>query len=477
MSTPLTSGEAAKLINQFDKFIRANYFLSDPYRSLIPRREFETNLGEVPTVVGLSGELPETYPTSLANLNTTDGPGASGDVTRKALSTGQQDRTYQLEVAAWKSGVINQSDQQWRQEPMTVIENIQEMMSNFTVAHNSDWHRVKNLGMMEHKAVINDSGKYVEVQDTNEGFEGIVVSRENTATAGGATTITLDAGASAVDDTYNGLPICIVSGTGAGQKRAVTDYDGASKLATVGTAWTVNPDATSVFRILTANLPQNALDWDSTLPSLYNQLGRRGAKTFAIGMSGGLPVYSLSTSPEVKQKLFQTDLEADIRYFDPSMNFVARGITKAVRGFAPNVDDFILRYDACMNLIYPFENVPTTRGIKSQLRTEYLPVSMGGEAEYEVAFIMTREIWEARPRQPEATNMAGAQFKPQNYTGEIQWLNPESINAMGDNVLHNKGYFDSQWSIAAKPRRPELGYSVLQRIPSEIGNSIPVDIG
>lgn len=73
--------------------------------------------------------------------------------------------------------------------------------------------------------------------------------RSGTAQAGAATTITLDASASAVDDFYNNCLIVITGGTGAGQSRFITDYVGATKVATVGT-WATNPGATSVFVIV-----------------------------------------------------------------------------------------------------------------------------------------------------------------------------------------------------------------------------------
>jgi len=69
-----------------------------------------------------------------------------------------------------------------------------------------------------------------------------------TATAGDATTITLDDTASSVDSAYNGLNINIVSGTGAGQSRTVSSYIGSTKVLTVP-AWTIAPDATSVYQI------------------------------------------------------------------------------------------------------------------------------------------------------------------------------------------------------------------------------------
>lgn len=72
--------------------------------------------------------------------------------------------------------------------------------------------------------------------------------RRKTAQSGTATTLRLDASASAVDDFYNNTLVVIVSGTGAGQFRMITDYVGATKDATVVT-WATTPDNTSVFAI------------------------------------------------------------------------------------------------------------------------------------------------------------------------------------------------------------------------------------
>lgn len=77
-----------------------------------------------------------------------------------------------------------------------------------------------------------------------------LVTRRNTAQAGGASTITLDAAASAVDNFYTGQQVVITGGTGAGQVRLIHSYVGATKVATVGTAWATNPDNTSVFALI-----------------------------------------------------------------------------------------------------------------------------------------------------------------------------------------------------------------------------------
>ena len=79
--------------------------------------------------------------------------------------------------------------------------------------------------------------------------------RYATAQGGAATTITLDASANANNDYYNGTLVMIVGGTGATtppQVRAITDYVGSTKLATVAT-WGTAPDATSTFLILGLN--------------------------------------------------------------------------------------------------------------------------------------------------------------------------------------------------------------------------------
>ena len=81
---------------------------------------------------------------------------------------------------------------------------------------------------------------------------GLQSIRSNTAQTGGASTITLDAGASAVDDFYNGGSILTTGGTGVGQFRIIIDYVGATKVATVDAAWATNPDATTTFAIFPA---------------------------------------------------------------------------------------------------------------------------------------------------------------------------------------------------------------------------------
>ncbi len=74
---------------------------------------------------------------------------------------------------------------------------------------------------------------------------------EGLAQGGTATTVTLQSNESATTNFYKGVWIHIISGTGQGQARLVTAYDGTTKIATVDTSWATNPDATSAYAFLT----------------------------------------------------------------------------------------------------------------------------------------------------------------------------------------------------------------------------------
>jgi len=76
--------------------------------------------------------------------------------------------------------------------------------------------------------------------------------REETAQGSGTgdNQIQLDAGASAVDGSYDPSLIAIIGGTGVGQCRLILQYDGGTKTATVDRNWKINPDNTSVFQII-----------------------------------------------------------------------------------------------------------------------------------------------------------------------------------------------------------------------------------
>lgn len=105
------------------------------------------------------------------------------------------------------------------------------------------------------EGVINKTGRIINcVNGDNYYFP---TAYAQTATSN---TITLAADASTYDNCYKGWDIEILAGTGAGQIRTVSNYSGITKIATLSQAWSVIPDATSMYgRIV--NCSQNAGGW------------------------------------------------------------------------------------------------------------------------------------------------------------------------------------------------------------------------
>src|SRR5690606_35900034 len=75
-------------------------------------------------------------------------------------------------------------------------------------------------------------GAVDHIKITNAGSGYVNVHSGTCQNGGGADTVVLAAGASAVNDHYNGATIFIESGQNAGQYRVISDYDGATKIAT-----------------------------------------------------------------------------------------------------------------------------------------------------------------------------------------------------------------------------------------------------
>ena len=99
------------------------------------------------------------------------------------------------------------------------------------------------------------------------------IADAGTAQGGAATTITLRAGASATDHTYEGCSIVITSGTGAGQAaRPINGYVGSTKVATVD-GWTTQPDSTSIY----VDLPNASRQRGE--PAGHDALARHGLGT------------------------------------------------------------------------------------------------------------------------------------------------------------------------------------------------------
>ena len=82
------------------------------------------------------------------------------------------------------------------------------------------------------------------------------------------TTITIRDYASAIDETYTNAIINIMAGTGKGQSRIITAYNGTTKVVTVCTDWETNPDATSVYVIMPYGISSVACMSDGALAAI-----------------------------------------------------------------------------------------------------------------------------------------------------------------------------------------------------------------
>jgi len=84
------------------------------------------------------------------------------------------------------------------------------------------------------------------------GLTTLASDEDNTAQAGTTGSITLAAGATSAD--LAGFVITLDGGTGSGQTRVITAYNGTTKVATVYPDWDTAPDATSTYVISAGNL-------------------------------------------------------------------------------------------------------------------------------------------------------------------------------------------------------------------------------
>ena len=82
------------------------------------------------------------------------------------------------------------------------------------------------------------------------------------------TTVTIRDYASAIDETYTNAIINIMAGTGKGQSRIITAYNGTTKVVTVCTDWETNPDATSVYVIMPYGISSVACMSDDSLAAI-----------------------------------------------------------------------------------------------------------------------------------------------------------------------------------------------------------------
>jgi hypothetical protein len=130
-------------------------------------------------------------------------------------------------------------------------------------------------------------GAFKVILDGIEVLRVTPAQRTGTAQAGAANSITLDAGASATNGMYFNMWIRITGGTGVGQVRLISAYVGSTKIATVSSNWTTNPDATSTFAITyTKSAYTNSDNASAVNYFLFDYSGERRMRKYRVEYSG-----------------------------------------------------------------------------------------------------------------------------------------------------------------------------------------------
>ena len=126
---------------------------------------------------------------------------------------------------------------------------------------------VYELLLDEDTTVSGDSVEHMALHITHAGMEPVTkeiciapaasgisdadlgIAASGTAQAGTSSTIQLASATSFADDALIGATVMLVSGTGAGQSRVVTDWVSSTDTATVAPNWTTNPSSDSVYNV------------------------------------------------------------------------------------------------------------------------------------------------------------------------------------------------------------------------------------
>jgi Tc toxin complex TcA C-terminal TcB-binding domain/Neuraminidase-like domain/Salmonella virulence plasmid 28.1kDa A protein len=149
------------------------------------------------------------------------------------------------------------------------------------------------------------------------------------ARGGTGTTITLAETASATDGYYDGLTVCIVAGTGAGQQRTIGSYAGTARVATVTVPWLQPPDAGSEYRII--GIPQFLIDLENS------RFARPGAQVASIADVPFNDIHSYFCVPENETLVGYWDTIEDRLYkIRHCMNIL--GVERPLALFEPPIE-------------------------------------------------------------------------------------------------------------------------------------------
>lgn len=105
------------------------------------------------------------------------------------------------------------------------------------------------VGAAEIAAAAITSSEAPNLDAAVSSVSGAYISDSGTAQAGASGTITLASGASSTNDLYKYQLVTATGGTGAGQARFISAYNGTTKVASVSRNWDTAPDNTTTYRV------------------------------------------------------------------------------------------------------------------------------------------------------------------------------------------------------------------------------------
>ena len=425
--------------NQYMKSTLQLLTRENPFRNLVPCRQYAGEEGENPTIVTYTSEMPTSYPFKVAahtpgtmgmetikrsnhpanypgenpgdatdpnsgvagnpltgtlgNPSSPEGTthGSVGNPASHKIRRGQIERTFEIRETSFSTETMNLDDIKRAWQAAQQAEAFESSLKNYMTVFWSDWYRVQNIGMGNNKYVPNpDTGAAsIGYQDTNN-----------------------------YEETFAGA----FAGSG---------------YAAAG-----------------------LVEWKH-LKQIYYRLCRKGAtKELAVGQSANRPIFPLHCSPELKEYLWKDEdrIGETLKWHDPKSLLAVMGYDRGINGFTPYVDLFPMRFadDAALAAgtpVYPTQNVAASFGYDHDENTAW------NSAKYEVATILPQQVYECvyEPSSPIA--FADMQFDPQDYTGEFRFINTPTFE--GTNDRGNKGYYLADVRIGSKPIYPQFGVSIV----------------
>jgi len=417
--------------NQYQKDTIQRLFRGNPVRSLVNHREYNGADGENPTVVTHTHELPETYP-----LNGS----AGSDLTDFRMETIKRTNHDGTNYDGEDSGDTDDPNALLAGAPANTPTS-PEGTATLADVGNPTQYEVRR-GQLERTFEI----RQVSFETADIALDDIKRSWQAAETAGAWGKALREFTTVVFSDWYRVQNIGMVT-----NKYVPTG-------ATSGVSVSDNYDQDFSHATLTAGTPAQ-LEWWHLEELYWDPVARGVTDEIAIGTANGRPILPLVVSPKVKNYLWrdETANAETFKWLRPESRIAQLGHPAAIKGFYPIVDVFPMR---CANeagldagtYIYPTENVATSFGFKHQPNAAYKT------AEMEIATILPADVYECVYEPSSPTAFDGIKFDPQDYTGEFNFMNQKTYK--GDNDRGNRGYYLADIRMGAKPRNPDLGYSI-----------------